>query len=221
VAADAATMPLSGACADFVISQFGIEYAGSGAFAEAARLLAPGGRFCSLSHFSGGAIDKECAQNERLLTAVENVRLFGAARATLSASFSGRTRRDPKPIDPVLDSAFAEALGKAANAVRAAPVLAARATLDRFLGDLTRLSARRFAFDPDEALGWLTGMEASLSAYLGRMRSMRAAALGRDKIDAIAAQFRAAGLEAIRAEPLSLDDQKPPAAWAIEARRPI
>ncbi len=43
VAANAACLPFRVAFADLVISQFGIEYAGEGAFVEAARILAPGG----------------------------------------------------------------------------------------------------------------------------------------------------------------------------------
>lgn len=220
VAADAARAPFATGCADFVISQFGVEYAGDGAFAEAARLVASGGKFYSISHYRGGAIDLECAENEKLLVAVEKTLLFKAARATLAASYARQSRRDPKPIDLALDSAFATALGKAASAVRAAPARAARATIERFLGDLTRLSARRFAFEPADAIGWLGGMEASLGAYLGRMRSMRAAALDRGKVDAIGAQFQAAGLNGFRAEPLFLDENNPPAAWVIEAGRP-
>lgn len=219
-ASDAAQLPLRDRCADFVISQFGLEYAGEGAFAEAARVLAPGGRYGSISHYAGGAIDLECAENERLLGAVGNGGLFAGARRTLAASFAQRSRRDPAPIDRALDAPFASALAAAMSAVRAAPPSAARSTLERFLNDLTRLSARRFAYEPSEALGWIDGMEAALGAYLKRMRSMRASALDRAKIDAIAAQFGAAGLTGFTAEPLYLDDAKPPAAWVLEARRP-
>jgi len=220
VAADAARLPLRDGVAQVVISQFGIEYAGFGAFAEAARILGPGGRFCSISHYSGGAIDHECAENLRLLEALVGTSLFAAARSTLEASFNRRSRRDPKPIDAALDGAFAGALGRAASHLRAAPASAARATLERFIADLTRLSARRFAFEPREAFDWLAGMEASLDAYRKRMHSMRASALDRARLAEVAARFAAAGLVEFRAEPLLLDDNRPPAAWVIEARRP-
>ncbi|MFN0024119.1 MAG: class I SAM-dependent methyltransferase [Parvularculaceae bacterium] len=220
VAAEGARLPFGDGCADFVISQFGIEYAGLAAFTEAARLLAPGGRYQSISHYSGGAIDLECAENERLLGVLEKTQLISAARATLDASFSRSSRRDPAPIDAALDLAFATALGTMQSAASAAPASAARATLERFLADLTRLSARRMAYAPADALGWLSGMQATLGAYLRRMQSMRAAALDTDKIRAIAKVFNTAGLTDFRAEPLRLDEHRPPAAWVIEARRP-
>ena len=220
VAADAARLPLADACASAVISQYGVEYAGEGAFLEAARLLAPGGRFCSISHFRGGAIDLECSENERLLRAVANTHLFAAARAALGATFARHAQGDAKPIDPDLESAFATALGGTAEALRAAPALAARATLERFLADVSRLSARRLAFEPAEAIGWLDGMEASLGAYTKRMQSMRAAALDDAAINRIATIFSQSGLVGFRAEPLHLDDRRPPAGWIIEARRP-
>ncbi len=219
-AADAARLPLRDACADFVISQFGVEYAGAGAFAEAARVLAPGGRYRSLSHYAGGAIDLECAENERLLGVLEQTRIFAAARQTLEASYRGRSRRNPAAIDQPLDAKFAAALARAASAVRVAPASAARATLERLLADLSRLSARRLAYEPADAFNWLGGMEASLGAYLKRMQSMRASALGRADIDAIGGTFAAAGLTGFRAEPLILDENRSPAAWVIDASRP-
>ncbi len=220
VAADAATLPFSGGAADIVISQFGIEYAGSVAFADAARVLRSGGSFCAISHFSGGAIDAECAGNERLLISVREMRLSYAARAALQESYARQKRRDPAPTDPTREAELTANFVAAGNLVRAAPPGAARATLERFLTDLARLCARRFAFEPAEALGWIEGMEASLGAYLKRMQSMRASALDRSGIDAIEAQFCAAGLTGFRAAPLHLDDNRPPAAWVIEARRP-
>ncbi|MFN3958380.1 MAG: methyltransferase domain-containing protein [Parvularculaceae bacterium] len=219
-AADAGALPLADRCADAVISQFGVEYAGFVAFAEAARILAPGGRFCSISHYRGGAIDAECAENERLILAACAPPLFEAARRALAESFRRRARGAPDLVDPALERALAEQIGASAATVRTAPPSAARATLERFLPDLSRLSARRLAFEATDALGWLDGMEASLGAYLGRMTSMRAAALDQDAVARVASSFSDRGLVDVRANPLFLDDNRPPAAWVIEAGRP-
>lgn len=219
-AADAARLPLSDGCAAAVISQFGIEYAGFPAFAEAARIIAPMGAFCSISHFRGGAIDAECAENERLIMQVADAALFLAARQALADSFRRRDHRDPQPGDAALERAFSAAMKDAATTVNAAYPSAAKATLERFLADLARLSARRLAFDAMDALGWLDGMEASLGAYLKRMRSMRAAALDHAAIDRIQSIFSESGLGDFRAGPLLFDAKRLPAAWVIEARRP-
>ena len=39
----------------------------------------------------------------------------------------------------------------------------------RYAADIERLAGRRFAFAPDEALGWLAGIETRLKAYAARM----------------------------------------------------
>lgn len=219
-AADAARLPLTDHCAAYVISQYGIEYAGGGAFAEAARILAPGGRFCAVAHFRGGAIDAECAENERLLLAAAGPALFDAARRALAESFARRAGGAAERADASLENAFSAAMTAALAALRPAPPSAARSTLERFLADLSRLSARRLAYEDSDALGWVSGMEASLGAYLKRMQSMRGAALDAGGIADIAGHFAAAGLGDFSATPLHLDGGRPPAAWVIEARRP-
>lgn len=219
-AADAGALPLGDQSADIVISQFGIEYAGLSAFGEAARVVAPRGRFCSISHYRGGAIDAECAENERLMSAAAGAALFEAARNALRESFRRRDRGERNAADNALEGAFSTAIGAAAASVRAAPPSAAKATLERFLPDLARLSARRLAYEAQDAFGWLDGMEASLGAYLKRMQSMRAAALDTAALTRIAAAFADRGLVDFRAVPLNLAENHPPAAWVIEARRP-
>lgn len=219
-AADAGALPLRDQSANIVISQFGVEYAGLAAFGEAARVIAPRGRFCSISHYSGGAIDAECAENERLMIATAGASLFDAARNALQESFRRRDRSDTPTTDIGLEAALESAISAAAAAVRASPPSAAKATLERFLPDLARLSARRLAYDARDALGWLDGMAESLGAYLKRMQSMRAAALDEAALAGIAAMFADHGLVDFRAAPLNLADNHPPAAWVIEARRP-
>ena len=219
-AADAARLPLRDHCANAVISQYGVEYAGLGAFAEAARILAPGGRFCAIAHYRGGAIDAECAENERLIAAASGPALFKAARRSLTETFRRRAQGSAQLGDAGLDRAFSAALAAASQTIAPAQPSAAKATLARFLDDLARLSARRLAYEAKDALGWIAGMEASLGAYLRRMQSMRAAALDQSSIDLIGAIFAQSGLVDFRAAPFVLDESRPPAAWVIEARRP-
>ncbi len=219
-AADAALLPLRDRCADAVISQYGVEYAGVGAFSEAARILAPGGRFCSISHYRGGAIDAECAENDRLIVAAASQSLFKAARRSLAETFRRRGRGAAPLGDVGLDRVFSAAIGEASRTVASAQPGAAKATLARFLDDLARLSARRLAYDANDALGWLAGMEGSLGAYRKRMQSMRAAALDQPSIERIGAIFAQSGLVEFRAAPLHLDENRAAAAWVIEARRP-
>jgi len=217
VACHGDSLPLADGAASLVLSQFGIEYAGFDAFAEAARVLAPAGNFCSLSHFRGGAIEAECAENSRLLGAMFETRIFEAAEKALAAAFWRRARNLSPAVGAVEEKSLARAIKASADLIRAAPQSAARRTLERFLSDLDRLSARRLAYHDRDALGWVAGMKASLTAYSDRMISMRNAALGEPDIRRIADIFEAAGRR-FEAAPLSLVDGAPSAAWVISVR---
>ncbi|MBB5517242.1 methyltransferase domain-containing protein [Amphiplicatus metriothermophilus] len=217
--ADAARLPFRAGAADIVVSQFGIEYAGLAAFAEAARILAPGGVFRAVAHYKHGAIDAECGENARLLKTVEDTGLIGCARAALAATYERLARKARPLADSRAEAALRAAARKAADAISAAPDFAAKATLGRFLGDLDRLSTRRLAFEPREALAWLDGMAASLAAYRQRMEAMQAAALDRSSVDAAARTFADAGFVDISARPAAFLEGGEPAAWLIGARR--
>ncbi|MSQ99569.1 MAG: methyltransferase domain-containing protein, partial [Xanthomonadales bacterium] len=56
VNADVLMAPFRDGVFDLVTSQFGVEYAGSSAVAEAARLVAPGGVLAAILHLQGGGI---------------------------------------------------------------------------------------------------------------------------------------------------------------------
>jgi len=213
---DALPIPTGGA--DIAVSQFGIEYAGPGAFAEAARILAPKGSFCSISHFKGGAIDAECVENSRLLRSVFKTGIFDAADKALTASYERRARSISPAAGAGEEKSFVRAMRISTREVQAAPQSAARRALERFLSDLDRLSVRRLAFRDADALGWISGMKMSLAAYRDRMTSMQNAALGEREIRRIAAIFEGAGNRRFDASPLALVDGAPPAAWVITAR---
>ena len=88
VACDAADMPWPDQRFDFVVSQFGIEYAGDAAFGEAARLVAEGGTLAALTHLQGGAIHAECADNYAVAAALRESRLMTLARGAFEAGFN-------------------------------------------------------------------------------------------------------------------------------------
>ncbi|MEQ1930580.1 MAG: class I SAM-dependent methyltransferase, partial [Parvularculaceae bacterium] len=86
VVCDARRLPFVDGSFAAVVSQFGLEYAGPEAFGEAARVLAPGGAFCSVIHARGGAIARECADNARDVGGALDAGLIRRARETLRAS---------------------------------------------------------------------------------------------------------------------------------------
>ncbi len=216
--ADGALLPLADRSLAIAVSQFGVEYAGRPAFAEIARCLAPAGVFSALSHYSGGAIDAECACNEALLDRIAAMGIFNAADAALKETYRRRRLGRGDLADPAAERKLKRVQQQAAAAVAAAPPSAAKQMFARLLGDLGGLAARRLAYADGDALGWLAGMEASTSAYRGRMRSMRAAALDARGLAVIGEIFRNAGFAEFSAAPLALVADAAPAAWVINAR---
>lgn len=220
-AADAASLPFAPNRFAAVISQFGIEYAGEAAFAEAAEMLAPGGAFAAIAHLKGGAIEWECAENAKLLEALRASDLIEAARKALSASYAARGAATVAsgPADPAAEAAFKASVAAAKAHIERAPAVAARDLLARFFNDLVRLSERRLAFAPEDALGWLTQFAIRLDGYYARMKAMSASALSADEVDSIRNVLDANGIKQFKAEPVVFEPGSLPGAWKLSGRR--
>ncbi|MEQ8435084.1 MAG: class I SAM-dependent methyltransferase [Oceanicaulis sp.] len=164
VAADSSRLSFKDGAFDLVVSQFGLEYAGAGAFAEAGRVLTDGGAGLAVVHMAGGSIERECAQNLEILDAILSARLLEAAR---DAVVHGRPR----------DLAGEGRLRSIAAASNALPNAAAARFAAAIAPDLARLAARPNAFDPVEATAYLDAQAHAVKAYHDRMASMTRAAL--------------------------------------------
>ncbi|MBI1364382.1 MAG: methyltransferase domain-containing protein [Alphaproteobacteria bacterium] len=218
-AGNAAHLPFDDDSFEFVVSQFGAEYGGARAFAEAARVISPKGRFAAVAHLRGGEIEKECAANARALDRFGETGLLGAVRAALKASFAPSISRRPEErLDPSAEERLSAAAKLAESVIQSAEDGSARDLLARYYNDLGRLSERRFAFEPEEAFNWLDQVEAELRHFAVRMRTMVTAALGEDDIALIRQALAQEGLTAFRAEPIALKKNHLPAAWWIEAK---
>lgn len=220
VVTESAALPFANQSVDFVVSQFGIEYSGLPAFTEAARILKATGSLRVVCHLAGGPIETECARNKALIDAVAATGVHDAARSALKYAYAIRSQGDRPAAIGADEARFTEAARSAIDVVAAAPPGAARDTLQRFLHDLGRVSARRFAYREEDAVDWLNGMEASLSAYRQRMRSMCEAALGEKEVTSIGEIFAGARFVDFTARQISLGNEKSKAAWLIEAHRP-
>ena len=108
IAANAASLPIRKETFDLVTSQFGMEYAGSEALLEAARVTAPGGIFAAVLHLRDGAIYRECATN---LYAIQSIRasnllhcfeeIFHAALAVQQGQSHERRKCQPAQAERV------------------------------------------------------------------------------------------------------------------------
>ena len=200
---------------NYVVSQFGFEYAGAvDAAKEAGRLLAPGGAFVAVAHKKGGAIARECQAKLAEANALKDTGFIGAAETVFRAAFEAEANRGPVTM------AAYETAAKGLLAPRnALSTLAAsqRGLASHLLSGAGQLFERRKAYALDDILSWLSGMTHEIDAYAGRMRAMTEAALDEAALSAVAAAFEAAGCAAEPGERLNLGGS--PAAWIIQSSK--
>ncbi|MGE0595786.1 MAG: class I SAM-dependent methyltransferase [Hyphomonadaceae bacterium] len=214
LAADAARLPLADDAASLVVSQFGIEYAGLGAFAEAARVLARDGVFSAICHIKDGVIDRECAENARLLTLMRDYDLLPSG----AAAFGDFYRKGFACGE--VEQRFRIAVQEFIGVLLAAPDSAAKRFLTQIMHDVSHMSARRSAYEPADAGAWFARTGDALSLYLQRMQSMRQAAMDSERIGAVAEVFYTAGFNLFEARAVAFSDGGEMAAWRIEAETP-
>ena len=214
VLCSADAVPLADGGFGLVASQFGFEYAGPRAPAEMARLVAPGGQLAALVHHAGGAIEQEVTRHAGVARAVSETGFVEAADRLIRAEFAARSG-DAGDLGAARAGFAGPERGLAALARATPGGLAAH-----LHGGYRQLYQRRAAYALSDVTGWLDGMKAELSAYEGRMATMRAAAKDRDGMDAVARALVAGGLADVRAEPFALPGDAAPLAWSLRARRP-
>ena len=219
VACDAREIPYQDGEFDLVVSQFGIEYAGREAFAEAARLVNKGGTLAALVHLADGAINKECADNLSLAAALREAQLMSLARDAFTAGFELIAGK-------ITDAEFQEADKRLAPAVEVAKQilkdkgpLAAGGLLARLYGDIGHMYTRMQNYVPAEVFEWIDGMSGELVSYEGRMASMTRCALDEPGIYEVAMTIGAAGFTVQTPDVLTLAESGKPAAWILTASR--
>lgn len=166
---DAASLPFDDGCFDLVSSQFGLEYCPQPAWAEAARVLVPGGQLLLLCHHRGSAAVVQNGSRLAALRALADSGLFvlaqrvaagldeepGLARAVMAA----RAAHAGQSVVVELP----QALGHWARLGRADAVAAIKAEA---LAEMQRLSAMQAAALDATGLAmrvdWLAGVTCSV-----------------------------------------------------------
>jgi len=218
VVADARDIPLDSGAFDLITSQFGIEYAGLQAIAEAERLLAPGGRLALLMHIQGGAIQQECLSNLDAVSRVQESGFVERASEMFRAGFEAVRGADRKPYE--------EAAKRLAPAIQALEAVmkqhgehVADDTVAKLYGDVGTIHSELQQYDPDEVLGWLGRMDGELDAYSGRMSSMRDAATDEESFKKVVTGLQSQGFTIESAGPFQVPDNELPLAWALIAKK--
>jgi SAM-dependent methyltransferase len=214
VVADAARPPFAERSIDIVVSQFGVEYAGTGALVGAAAMVAPAGEVTLLLHHREGSIARSCRNNHEAVGAALDSRLMqGMVQLFTQLSSAGHAQSTV--------AGFAETLREPVRdfeaVLRTAPACAAMPWLRRLYQDIAQLFGRAAAYEPSEALLWLHTMEGQLRAYRERMLGMVTAALSAQQVEVVIQGWRMQGLDVQR--PLALDVNGSPLAWQLRAGR--
>jgi ubiquinone/menaquinone biosynthesis C-methylase UbiE len=219
VVADAKTIPLESGQYDLVTSQFGVEYAGTEALNEAARLLAPEGSILFLMHIRSGELYRECSAAVDALRRVAQSNLIPLAKAFFSAGFAAVRGGDR--------TAYESAARELNPAIRELEAIMTEHG-EHVAGDMLiylhttvqNMHSRIQHYDPNEVLGWLETMDKELGKHEERMLSMRDAALDEEAFKKVSSNLESKGLEIQKAVPLQLRGEQLPVAWILQAVRP-
>lgn len=228
IAAPVEATGLAGSAYDFVVSQFGFEYAGSNrqvlaAAREMARLVAKNGQFIALCHIRGGGIEQEINGH---LRDIKNITEFGFISAS-KAVFSTLDTAE-KSTTPTSKAAYEKAsqaligprdkLTAWINAGQGSGSEIHNFGKHLYSG-IVDLFTRRKAYSLTDINNWLDGMQNEIDAYRGRMQSMRQSALCEKDARNILSVFRDAGFETEKPEQFYLVGDEKPAAWILRATR--
>lgn len=215
VAADALRLPFADACFDLVCSQFGMEYAGPGAFMESARLLAAGGTLAVVAHLHEGAIHRECAFNLQVAEAILHTQVLPRAREAFTAGFALNAGTGDVAGFKAAERSFTPTVRALEQVLKRFGSQAADGLTQQIYKDIAHMYRQMSAFEADAVLNWVDGMTQELHAYCGRMRSMCDAALNAAELQQISAQLRQQGIAERKADAMTMGSRSELSAWAL------
>lgn len=219
LAADLAALPLADGALDFIVSQYGLEYAGFPAFREVARVLAPGGRLIALVHDAGGGVAAECRRTHGLFDKVSRTNIVSLAKMAFEAGFAADRQASARAVFEEADMRLRPALAQFGALISAKDETTAMQFLRQVRRDLGVMYARRRAYAPEDVFAWLDNIGGEIIGYRTRMRSMLDAAKTASEIDKIAAVFGAAGFAVEAPQQVLTRPGGPSIGWRLSARK--
>ncbi len=214
---DAKHTPLEDRNFDIVASQFGLEYAGIEAFAEAGRLVAEPGILVLIVHLKDGAVYRENLSNQRAVTLVQQSHVLACFAAFADASFSVRRGHGGAERMQQADQRLALAVKELENVLNTYGLNIAGGALFALHSDLAHMYGRLHAYRPEELHTWINNNTAELRHYAGRMTSMLDAAMDAESIASAIDAIERCGLSVTRNEAIVIGAE--PAAWVLMGTR--
>lgn len=203
-------IPLTDHSMDYIVSQFGIEYAGNDAFVEAMRILKPSGQFTFICHAEDGYIDSvnktmlngaklvnELAFIEKAVALVEALSLQSkTAIEDASMSFTA--------VEPILHD-YSEQFPKGAHA--------------HLYSGFRQLFSNRASYRTEDIINWLMSMKGEVDKSIVRLTEMRRAALSEQQLEQLSSKLATHGVKAFDYEPILLLDSTSPIGWKISGHK--
>lgn len=215
VCASAADTSLEDQSFDHIVSQFGLEYAGVDALPEVARLLRPGGTFAALLHMRGGAIDRECASDQKALQEVLASGLFSALVHLFKESLALRKGEGSRVGFELADKALNPCVQVVRGVLAEHGEQLAGGLLHRIYADIAHMYQNMKTYDPDEVIAWSDNVEAELTAFSHRLESMQAAAIDEAALAQNIALLAQHGVSLSSQDVLCMGEANEPAAWVL------
>ena len=207
VAGDAAKLPFGNGAFKHVASQFGLEYAGTPAFAEAGRVLAPDGHLVLLCHLRGSTIHQRSQVELEALDTMADVAFMTRAEAALRAAYAQ---------DEAAFVASAKAFMEAERSVVAQLETGVGGLPQHAYAGFRQLFEHRTQYAREDALGWLTATKAQMEETRQRLAAITGAALNEKTLQAATQALQETGVVVAPPTPLMLPGQTAPLALIIE-----
>lgn len=210
VQASATHIPFRHESFDYLVSQFGIEYAGIDAIVGSWKYLSDGGRLTYLSHIRNGFIDTRNAIEEQGAELCRSLDFIAIAKRVTEAFFE----QDSNKMQATLVM-FQQVEPKLAEYVRQHPL----GVHQHLYTGFKQLFVNRNKYLARDITSWLDGMDTEIDKTILRIKEMRKAALDPNQINVISEKLSSAGARNIAIEKFQLSGHDKPLAWHISAEK--
>ena len=194
---------------DLIVSQFGIEYAGSAAFLEAVRVLAPGGRMVLLCHYRNGYIDSRIAPQLTGARIALETGFTDKAAELINARLSGtRNERFQRAKQAFIDCErkLAACLDKRSEGIHV--------HLDQ---GFKKMYENYLNYEEEDIRSWLSNVQVEIQTSVGRLSAMDKATMTEAEIGDICQALLQAGCQKATFESFITSRHELPFAWSLSA----
>lgn len=219
ICASAANIPVPDGHFHAVLSQFGMEYAGIGAVAEAARVLRPSGQFAAVLHQHGGAIHDECQSTAEALQSTLDSGVLGAFGTFLHSACALRDQRGSEESFNAADRALAPRIQALEGILKKVGGQGAGEPLFAIYRDIAHMYRRPYAYSAPDIERWVTRVEEELLAFRDRMVAMMNAALDEQALTRWRGALQESGIALEPSESLAMGADQRSAAWVLRGER--